>query len=180
MPSPSYNHIGDHTETIQIAFNSKEVSCVDILNNFFRNHQPNKTRLLKQYASIIFPHDQQQYEEATNALKSFEVIQKMKCTTDIVPFENTIFTNAEGYHQKYILQQYNSIMNVLEDDFQIIKGCDSFLNSELAAKLNGFYMASDFSDVGPTLDDIKDIAMRESNDNILATEKLMKTIVDLS
>ena len=85
---------------------------------FFLSHNPNKTRLRRQYASIIFVENDSELEVATEVKHSFEKRQKCKCTTEIITRSTDQFTDAEDYHQKYILRQFKSVTELLEtEDF---------------------------------------------------------------
>jgi len=49
--SPTYRNIGDHTETIQIDYNPKEISHEELLDVFWRSHSPEVKSWSRQYMS---------------------------------------------------------------------------------------------------------------------------------
>lgn len=60
-PSPTYKNIGDHTEAIEIHYDPKNVKFEDLLHLFWNNHEYGlTTKIKKQYASIIFYHNEEQ------------------------------------------------------------------------------------------------------------------------
>ena len=109
--NPTYSEVGSgktrHAETIEIEFDDAVVSYEELLNIFWRIHDP--TTLNRQgadvgtnYRSIIFYLNSEQKEIAEKskieAQKNFE----NKIVTEIVKFEK--FFSAEEYHQKYYLR----------------------------------------------------------------------------
>jgi peptide-methionine (S)-S-oxide reductase len=152
LPPPTYRAIRDYTETVRVTYDPSRISYRSILDHFFSSHNPNKTRLLRQYASIVFAHSEQQQVEALEARTHFERKQKFKCTTEIIgviPADtNTIrgFYDAEDYHQKYILRQYPSVMEVLSEIVNDNEASDglpefAFLSGVIPAKINGYLHA---------------------------------------
>eukprot|EP01080_Neovahlkampfia_damariscottae_P009131 gene9131-1220_t len=125
--NPTYYDIGDHSETIQIDFDPNIISYKDLLQVFWTSHSPSYFESDKQYMSAIWYHDE---EQKILALKTASE-QPDKVYTVIEPFK--FWTNAEYYHQKYLLQMKPGIMEMFSESSQ-----EEFINSELAAKLNGF------------------------------------------
>merc|ERR1712173_459376 len=81
--------------------------------------------------SAIFYHDEEQKELA---LKTFDEAKKQRnrpIATEIAPA--TEFTDAENYHQKYLLQHHPWLMESLE-----IHPGDHLIKSHVAARLNGY------------------------------------------
>jgi peptide-methionine (S)-S-oxide reductase len=108
VENPSYSEVArqktGHAESIQIEFNSKVISYEELLEIFFKTHDP--TTLNKQgndigpeYRSIIFYHDEKQRELAKKAMPKDAV-------TEIVPFEK--FYKAEDSHQNYYENNKNN------------------------------------------------------------------------
>ena len=58
----------DHSESIQIDFDSKIISYEDLLNLFWSSHSPTHIHFRKQYMSAIWFHDE---EQKTSAEKTF-------------------------------------------------------------------------------------------------------------
>ena len=97
-----------HAESLQIVFDPQTVSYDEILDHFFRLHDPTtKDRqgndVGSQYRSAIFVHDDAQRAAAERAVTRAQEKWQRPITTQIVPF--TEFWNAEDYHQDY-LQKY--------------------------------------------------------------------------
>jgi len=127
---PTYYSMGDHTETVDIDYDPNQTSYAELLNIFWNNHDP-CTKNKRQYMSAIFYHDEEQKELA---LKTFDEAKKQRnrpIATEIAPA--TEFTDAENYHQKYLLQHHPWLMESLE-----IHPGDHLIKSHVAARLNGY------------------------------------------
>jgi len=128
LKNPTYRHIGDHTETVDIEYDPNVISYEQLLDMFWRNHNPT-SKCSRQYMSVIFYHNEEQKKLAE---KTFLAQQsKRMIQTKILPFVE--FTNAENYHQKYLLQKYPYILTAL--DMEPGAGLN---RSFVAAKLNGY------------------------------------------
>ncbi|MFA5992957.1 MAG: peptide-methionine (S)-S-oxide reductase MsrA [Candidatus Pacearchaeota archaeon] len=107
--NPTYKQVSSggtgHTESIQIEFNTTTISYKDLLDVFWRIHDP--TSLNKQgldigtnYRSVIFYHN---LKQKNDAIASKNALQKElgdeKVVTEISKFDK--FWPAEEYHQKY-------------------------------------------------------------------------------
>ncbi len=98
-----------HAESIEIKFDSKELSYQDLLFNFFKMHNPTTINQQgndkgTQYRSSIFYTNEQQKKTALQAIK---LVNKSKewenpVVTEVIAFAN--FYPAEESHQKYILK----------------------------------------------------------------------------
>lgn len=112
LENPTYRDIcnlkgaGGHAEVIQISFDPSIVTYEDILNVFFRVHDP--TTLNRQgndsgpqYRSIILYHNEKQQETAHKVKDDVEAqkIYRSPIVTEIVPLKK--FWPAEDYHQDY-------------------------------------------------------------------------------
>jgi peptide-methionine (S)-S-oxide reductase len=126
-PSPTYYDIGDHSETIQIDFDPKIVSFEELLEIFWTSHTPEHYESNKQYMSAIWYHNEQQKLFALKTAKALG----FKVYTVMEPFK--FWTNAEYYHQKYLLQNKRGLMELFDNFSE-----KEFIDSGLAAKLNGF------------------------------------------
>lgn len=133
-PKPTYRHMGDHTEAIEIDFDPSIISYEEILRAFWQNHYPNRGNYKgRQYISLLRYHGDRQREtidrvKAETAKKLGEPIE-----TDIGVFEN--FTPAEERHQKYYLKRYPNTLEQLQDLFP---KAEHLADSTFAARLNGF------------------------------------------
>lgn len=126
---PTYRSLGDHTETVELEYDTEKTSYSDLLDIFWNNHDPT-IMCSRQYMSVIFYHDEQQKKLAEESLKSAQSENKSSITTQILPAET--FYNAEDYHQKYMLRKHDWLIKVLKLDNE------SLITSSLAARINGY------------------------------------------
>jgi peptide-methionine (S)-S-oxide reductase len=94
-----------HAESIEIRFDPETIGYDDLLDFFFRLHDPTtKNRqgndVGTQYRSAIFFHDEAQREAAERARERAQAKWPRPIVTEIVPA--TTFWRAEGYHQDYL------------------------------------------------------------------------------
>ena len=104
--NPTYEDLGDHTETIEISFDDTIISYEDLLNHFWELHNPTQEHKT-QYKSIIFYHDKAQKEAAEKSKISEEKKSGKNIITEIKPA--THFYTAEEYHQKYIQKNKRAV-----------------------------------------------------------------------
>lgn len=98
-----------HAEAVQITFDSGEISFAELLDVFWRIHDPTALNrqgadVGTQYRSAIFCHDKTQQEIAEQSKRQAEKagLWPDPIVTEIVPF--TSFYPAETYHQDYYRQ----------------------------------------------------------------------------
>jgi methionine-S-sulfoxide reductase len=98
-----------HAEAIEIEFNDSILSYDELLNCFFRLHDPTTPNcqgndIGSQYRSAIFFFDEAQRLTAEKKKAEVEAQKKWKnpICTEIVPV--TVFYSAEDYHQDYIVK----------------------------------------------------------------------------
>ena len=130
---PTYRDLGDHTETIQIDYDPARISYRELLDIFWTGHDPTHRSWSRQYASIIFTHNEEQRKlaEETKARTAKDLGGTVH--TEIVPY--TGFTLAENYHQKHSLRQYPEFMEELNRSYP---SSGEFIASTAAARLNGY------------------------------------------
>ncbi len=108
--NPTYKEIctgqTGHAEVIQLTYDPKKVSFEELLEFFWKSHDP--TTLNKQgadagtqYRSVIFYHNNEQKLLATSYKKKLDDAGAFNApiVTEITPF--TTFYKAENYHQNY-------------------------------------------------------------------------------
>ncbi|MGZ7040317.1 MAG: peptide-methionine (S)-S-oxide reductase MsrA [Thermoanaerobaculia bacterium] len=111
LANPRYEDLkkgsSGHAETVEIVFDPERISFEEILNFFFRFHDPTtKNRqgndIGTQYRSAVFYHDEAQRETAERVKKEVDASGKWPrpVVTEIVPA--TEFWPAEDYHQDYL------------------------------------------------------------------------------
>jgi methionine-S-sulfoxide reductase len=94
-----------HAETVEIVFDPSKISYDDILDFFFRLHDPTTRNrqgndIGTQYRSAIFVHDDKQREAAKKAIERAQEKWPRPIATEIV--DGAKFWPAEGYHQDYL------------------------------------------------------------------------------
>lgn len=101
-----------HAEVIQITFDPELVSYIELLEIFFKTHDPTTLNrqgadIGTQYRSVILYHNQQQKEEAIRVIDQLgsEGIWSQPIVTSVDPFE--VFYSAEKYHQDYFENNRN-------------------------------------------------------------------------
>ncbi len=113
VKNPTYEQVctgrTGHAEVIQVTFDPKKLSFKELLEVFFKTHDP--TTLNKQgadvgtqYRSAIFYHSDEQKKTAEQVKKETDAakIWDDPIVTEISPF--TLFYKAEEYHQDYYNQ----------------------------------------------------------------------------
>lgn len=132
-PSPTYRSLGDHTETIQIDYDPAVISYEELLDLFWRAHDPTRQSWSRQYMSIIFYHDEEQERLIMESKAREEARLGREIVTEIAPY--TAFYRAEDYHQKYRLRQASALMR---DFRQMYPDTVDFVDSTAAARVNGY------------------------------------------
>jgi len=114
VEKPNYNIVktgrSGHAESLQIVFDPARITYEEIVNYFFRLHDPTTANrqgndVGSQYRSAIFYQGEKQKETAEKVKEKLQQSGKWKSkiVTEIVPA--TPFYPAEEYHQDY-LQKY--------------------------------------------------------------------------
>ena len=113
VPNPTYEQVCSgttgHAEASQIAYDPKVVSFAQLLEVFWKVHDPTTLNrqgndVGTQYRSVIFYYSDEQkrlaehYKSELDSAGAFDA----PIVTEIVPFKN--FFRAEGYHQNYYNQ----------------------------------------------------------------------------
>ena len=110
VENPSYNAVctgtSGHAEACQIAYDPAVVSFTDILEVFWKMHDPTTLNrqgndVGTQYRSAIFYHSEEQRKEAEAYKKQLDSSGTFGApiVTEIAPFKK--FFKAEDYHQNY-------------------------------------------------------------------------------
>ncbi len=131
--NPTYQDLDEHSETVQMDFDPTRLTYAEVLDVFWRSHNPARESYSRQYASVIFYHDDTQKQLALEAKAQLEDRVKARVFTDIVPLK--AFYLAEDYHQKYYLRQVPEIMKDFKAFYPDPK---DFVDSTAAARINGF------------------------------------------
>lgn len=131
--NPTYNSLGDHTESIQIDYDPGQINYRELLDIFLSAHNPLRSSWSRQYKAAIFFHDENQREMAQESLNREAALRGEKILTEILPL--TRFSVAEDYHQKYRLRHESVLM---EEYKRIYSDETEFMNSTAAARINGY------------------------------------------
>ena len=133
MEGPSYGHMGDHTETVQVDFDSGRITYAQLLEIFWNSHQPTSQSGSRQYINAIFYHDDDQRRLAMDSKLAVEQKNDGIIRTEVLPLRS--FTMAEAYHQKYILKQHVVLKGEMS---RIYPQHRDFVASTAVARLNGY------------------------------------------
>jgi len=145
---PSYHHLGDHTETIQMDFDPQKISLEKLLDIFWTTHNPTFNKSPKQYMSAIFYHNQQQKEIAEKSMEKRTIELGKSIYTKIIPYNQ--FTLAEDYHQKYYLRRIPNCKELLN-----LKSDRELVDSPVATKLNAYIVGyGDFTEIQKYLESL--------------------------
>jgi methionine-S-sulfoxide reductase len=130
---PTYQRIGDHTETLQIEFDPTQISYEQLLDIFWKAHDPTSRTWSRQYMAAVFTHseEQQRLAEATRDRRSRELGAKIH--TGVQPLGE--FTLAEDYHQKYYLRNDTELFREIRTMYPVDR---DLVNSTAAARVNGY------------------------------------------
>jgi peptide-methionine (S)-S-oxide reductase len=110
VKNPSYKEVctgnTGHAEVCQITYNPQEISLNEILEVFWKTHDPTTLNrqgadVGTQYRSAIFYHNEEQrkYAEEMKQRLNNAHIWENPVVTEIVPYK--AFYKAEDYHQEY-------------------------------------------------------------------------------
>jgi peptide-methionine (S)-S-oxide reductase len=103
------------------------------LEIFWHSHDPATRSWSRQYASIIFYHNEEQKRMAEETKFHWEETErKSKIYTEVIPY--TEFYWAEDYHQKYWLQAASELIKEFRHMYISFK---DIVNSTAAARVNG-------------------------------------------
>jgi peptide-methionine (S)-S-oxide reductase len=131
--NPTYHDLGDHSETVQIDFDPARVSYEQLLDFFWKAHDPTSRSWSRQYRAALFFHNEEQKRSAEESRDREAARIRGKIRTEILPAAE--FYLAEGYHQKYYLR----LNSFLSTDFrQIFPSEMDFVNSTAATRVNGY------------------------------------------
>ena len=131
--SPTYNQMGDHTETVQVDYDPSRISYSQLLDIFWKSHRPMSRSWSEQYMNAVFYHDESQRQQAETSKTTLAQKKGDKVKTKVVPIRS--FTMAEDYHQKYYLKGRDPLEKEL---VRIYPHHRDFVDSTAAARVNGY------------------------------------------
>lgn len=122
---PTYQEVctgsTNHAEVLHIEFDPKVVSYDQLLDVFWKNHNPTTLNrqgpdVGTQYRSAIFYYSPEQKKAAEESKKQLDTSKKWKkpVVTQIEPAPE--FYRAEDYHQRYLQKRGIDACHIVEDD----------------------------------------------------------------
>lgn len=136
-PDPSYEVIGDHTEVVQVEYDSTTLSFSDLLDWAFSEHSPRRQSSKRQYQNIVFTETAAQREQLRAFLDDSD-LRRQQVETRLEPLDE--FYLAESYHQKFQLRSQRWITDVF-DELQY--DAEAIRESPAAARLNAHAAGQD-------------------------------------
>ncbi len=133
MKNPSYHNLGDHSESVQIDFDPSRISYRELLDIFWKSHDPTRNSWSRQYRAAIFYHNEGQRILAIETGDHIASGTNGKLATAIEPYSG--FHIAEDYHQKHSLRLYPEIMKEFTALYPDVR---SLINSTAVARVNGY------------------------------------------
>ena len=130
---PTYRSIGDHSEAIEITYDSNVISYEELLEVFWKAHSPLAQPFSMQYMSRILYSSNAQRRAAEKSKIEYEKEIGQPVHTEIKKLD--VFYQAEDYHQKYTLQSYTEIFQTLQQQYPDMQ---DLIESTAAARLNGY------------------------------------------
>ncbi len=126
--------MGDHTECIEVDYDTRFLAYKDLVDFFWSNHNPQRPKYKgRQYMSLLLFRDEEQ-ERVAHILKDrWKQKLNFEIETEIQPFQQ--FFRAEDTHQKYLLKRYPMAFDSIRALFPTFH---HFVDSTLAARVNGF------------------------------------------
>jgi peptide-methionine (S)-S-oxide reductase len=131
--NPNYYSLGNHSETVQIEYDPERISYRDLLDVFWRSHDPYYPSSSTQYMSVVFYHNDEQKRQVVESRDELETETIRTIYTRIVPAST--FYLAEDYHQKYYLQQHKELAEEFKAIYPDFK---DFVKSTSVARINGY------------------------------------------
>jgi len=125
--------LGNHSETIQIDYDPERITYEELLDVFWKSHNPVSRSVSSQYGSVVFYHDDEQRRLAEKTKEREETERGRRLPTEVVPY--TEFWRAEDYHQKYRLR---GVRELMEEFAAIYPDSKDLVDSTAAARVNGY------------------------------------------
>ncbi len=97
-----------HAEVVQIEFDENSISFQQILNHFWKCHDPTQLNrqgfdVGKQYRSVIFYYSNEQHNDAMKSKEQTQKTLQRAIVTEIMPAKE--FYLAEDYHQLFFFKR---------------------------------------------------------------------------
>ena len=125
--------MGDHTETVQVDYDPQRITFNQLLDIFWKSHNPNGQSRSRQYLHAMFYHNEDQRQQALASKAAVEQKIGHAVKTEVIPVRS--FTMAEDYHQKYVLKTHQALWSEM---MRIYPDSKKFLDSTAVTRLNGY------------------------------------------
>jgi peptide-methionine (S)-S-oxide reductase len=132
-PDPTYEALGDHIEAVRIEYDPAQIDYAALLDRFWRAHDPTRAPFKRQYQPALFPHTDDQAEQARKSAAEVAERAEAAITTEII--EDASFYRAEAYHQKHKLRRHTELMEAIRP---LYPNDEAFADSPAAALVNGY------------------------------------------
>lgn len=114
-------------------YDPAKISYSELLDVFWNSHNAFSKAYSAQYKSIIFYHNEEQFQQASVSGDSIEAATGRKIVTEIR--SASVFFQAEDYHQKY----YMAVLGKLVKEMKAIyPDINDYVNSTAVARINGY------------------------------------------
>ncbi|WP_270166407.1 peptide-methionine (S)-S-oxide reductase MsrA [Paenibacillus sp. SYP-B4298] len=155
-PEPDYRALGDHSETVQISYDPRQINLERLLEVFWAHHRPSNTNGYKgrQYQSLILYHSSSQLPDIERAVARRTALDGDVPVTEIAQLSR--FYPAEERHQKYNLKRYPNAVDKLPRLCEML-GQDR--SETIAARLNG--LAKGHTSLSRILDELMEWELEE-------------------
>ena len=108
QPDPTYERLGDHTESFQLDYDPTRLSYETLLGWFWKDADPTERPYSRQYMAAVFYADEAQKELALATGRQAMAGRSGPMLLPILPLGT--FYRAEDYHQKYYLRRLSDVM----------------------------------------------------------------------
>jgi peptide-methionine (S)-S-oxide reductase len=110
--NPTYRHHPGHAEGIEITYNALETNFKEILDYFFRVHDPTTVDrqgndIGSSYRSAIFYQNDEEKQIAEEMIKIVDHSKRWPNSVVTTLEQHTKFWPAEDYHQDYLVKKPN-------------------------------------------------------------------------
>jgi peptide-methionine (S)-S-oxide reductase len=122
----------DGAEVVQVDYDSRVVSFKQLLDVFWRSHNPTGSNGSRLYQKAVFYHGLEQQKQAKDSLKSISAKLGRPVTSTIEPVR---FRLARQADQKYYLRHNASLWREFLSHYS---DSQDIVNSAAAAKVNGY------------------------------------------
>ncbi len=130
---PTYRRLGDHSEALQVDFDSTIISFERLLQEFWQEHDPCGASWSTQYKAVLFYGSEAQRRAAQASAEAVAAATGRSIMTEVVALDR--FWPAEDYHQKYALRRNAELT---ENLLRLLGSEAELRDSVLATKLNAY------------------------------------------